>query len=90
MYKTRKDIFFRTESAARRFIQLYGYDNKYVEHISYPYEYYGVKYDYYGVKVRDMYHVSVRASSEETEQWKKLGAIKEKKWNGHKCYIFEG
>ena len=82
--KTHKCIFFKSEAAARRFLKLYGYESI----VQRPEgNYFALKY--FGSKVSGMYEVTVRADNEETKEWK-LGEIKEKKWSGHKCYVFEG
>ena len=88
MSRVNKYVFFKAEATARRFKKLYGYRDNEVIHIKNGW-YEEFILEYFGPAVNNMYLVEVRVEKKEVEEWK-LADIKEKKLNGHRCYIYEG
>ena len=80
MYKTFRTIFFEDVETAKRFTSLYGgsvQETKYFER------------NYFGDKVKNMFVVCDRFSNEEMDHMKSDIGLKERRWSGHKCYVYK-
>ena len=79
-----KHLFFNNIEEAERFKQLY--DGRPL--VDYFPNYWVKKY--YGHKIIGKTHVFFTVTTEEFEKIKKAIGLKEKRWAGHLCYIYEG